>query len=84
MPICPQKGQKGAKVGGAVWENQLFCILLKIGSLVFFDNLHEVREHSGVLFDPTPFLGFFCFAEFDHVSGGPLLFYLVVNACSAH
>ena len=45
MPICPQKGQKGAKVGGAVGKNQLFCILLKISSLDFFDILHEVRDH---------------------------------------
>jgi len=45
MHICPQKGQKGAKVGGAVGKNQLFCILLKIGSLVFFDILHKVRNH---------------------------------------
>ena len=45
MPICPQKGQKGAKVGGAVGKNQLFCILLNIGSLDFFDILHKVRGH---------------------------------------
>ena len=32
----PKKGQKGAKVGGAVGKNQLFCIFLKIGSLDFF------------------------------------------------
>ena len=48
MPICPKNGQKGAKVGGAVGENQLFCILLKIGSLDFFDILHKVREHQRV------------------------------------
>jgi len=41
----PQKGQNGAKVGGAVGKNQLFCILLKIGSLDFFDILHEVKRH---------------------------------------
>ena len=45
MHNCPQKGQKGAKVGRAVGENQLFCILLKIGSLDFIDILHEVRDH---------------------------------------
>jgi len=45
MPICPQKGQKGAKVGGAVGKNQLFCILLKIGSLDFFNILYNVRGH---------------------------------------
>ena len=45
MHICPQKGQKGAKVGGAVGENQLFSILLKIVSLDFFDILHKVRGH---------------------------------------
>ena len=33
--------QKGAKVGVAVGENHLFCILLKIGSLDFFDILHK-------------------------------------------
>jgi len=42
MPICPQKG---AKVGGAVRKNQLFCILLKIGSLDFFNILYKVRGH---------------------------------------
>ena len=36
MPFCPEKGQKGAKVGRAVGKNQLFCILFKIGSLDFF------------------------------------------------
>jgi len=36
---------KRAKVGGAVGKNQLFCILLKIGSLDFFDILHKVRGH---------------------------------------
>ena len=41
----PQKGQKGAKVGGAVRQNQLFHILLKIVSLDFFDILHKVRGH---------------------------------------
>ena len=41
----PQKGQKGAKVGGTDGKNQLFCILLKIESLDFFDILHEVRDN---------------------------------------
>ena len=46
MPFCPKKGQiKGAKVGRAVGQNQLFCILLNIGSLDFFDILHDVRDH---------------------------------------
>ena len=45
MPFCPEKGQKGAKVGGAVGKNQLFCILFKIGPLDFFHILHKVREH---------------------------------------
>ena len=45
MPICPEKGQKGAKVGSAVGKNKLFCILRNIGSLDFFDTLHEVRDH---------------------------------------
>ena len=44
MPFCPKKGQKGAKVGGAVGQNQLFCILLNIGTLDLFDILHEVRD----------------------------------------
>ena len=44
MHICPQKGQKGAKVGGAVGKNQLFCILLKIGSLDFFNILNKVKR----------------------------------------
>ena len=33
--FAPKKGQKGAKVDGAVRENQLFCILLKIGYFNF-------------------------------------------------
>ena len=45
MSFCPEKGPKGAKVGGAVGQNQLFCILLNIGSLDCFDILHEVRDH---------------------------------------
>ena len=44
MPICPQKVKKGAKVGRAVGKNQLFCILLKIGSLDFFHVFHKVIE----------------------------------------
>ena len=48
MPFCPEKGQKEAKVCRAVGQNQLFCILLNIGSLDFFDILTEVRDHSGV------------------------------------
>ena len=43
MLFCPEKGHKGAKVGGAVGQNQLFCILLNVGTLDFFDILHEVR-----------------------------------------
>ena len=45
MPFCPEKGQKRAKVGGAVGQNQRFCILLNIGSLDFSDILHDVRDH---------------------------------------
>ena len=51
MPFFPEKGQKGAKLGGAVGQNQLFCILLNIGSLDFFDILHEVRDQV----DPKQF-----------------------------
>ena len=40
MLIFPQKG---AKVGKAVGKSQLFCIFLKVGSLDFFDILHEVK-----------------------------------------
>ena len=55
MPFCPKKGQKGAKVvGRAVGQNQLFRILLKIGSLDFFDILHEVRGHKLI---QMPFFG---------------------------
>ena len=43
--FLPEKGQKGAKVGGAVRQNQLFCILFNIDSLDFYDILHEVRDH---------------------------------------
>ena len=42
MPVCPKKGQKGAKVGGAVGQNHFFLYLLKIGSYDFSDFLHEV------------------------------------------
>ena len=38
MPFCPEKGQKVAKVVGAVGQNQLFCILLNIGTLDFFNS----------------------------------------------
>ena len=44
MPFCPKKGQKGAKVGGAVGKIQLFCILFKIGSLDFFHILQFFRK----------------------------------------
>ena len=47
-PFTQKKGKKGPKVGRAVGKNQLFCILLKIGSLDFFDILHKVRGHKGV------------------------------------
>ena len=43
--FVPKKGKKGAKMGGTVGKNLLFCILLKIGSLDFFDILHEVKGH---------------------------------------
>ena len=45
MPFLHEKGQKGAKVGGAVGQNNFFCILFNIGSLDFYDILHEVRDH---------------------------------------
>ena len=48
MPFFPEKVQKGAKVGGAVGQNQFFCILLNIGSLNFFNILHEVRPLRGI------------------------------------
>ena len=35
-------------MGGAVGQNQLFCIFLKIDSLDFFDILHKVRGHERV------------------------------------
>ena len=44
MPFCPEKVQKGAKVGRAVGQNQRICIFLNIGSLDFSDILHEVRD----------------------------------------
>ena len=37
-------------------ENGISCILLNIGTLDFFDILHEVRDLSGVYVDPKPFL----------------------------
>ena len=57
MPFYPEKWQKGAKVGGAVGQNKLFCILLKIDSFDFFDILHNVRDHQGVKLTATHFLG---------------------------
>ena len=41
----PKIWQNGEKVGGAVGKNLLFYILLKIGTLIFFDILHEVKRH---------------------------------------
>ena len=56
MPFCPEKGQKGEKVGRPVGQNQLFCILLKIGSLDFFDILHLMLEGiKGYKLPQTPF-----------------------------
>ena len=49
MPICPQIWQKGAKVGRAVGKNQLFCILLKIGSLdflIFCIKLEDIKGYK--------------------------------------
>ena len=57
MPFCPEKGQKGAKVGRAVGKNQLFCILFKIGSLDFFHILHKVRGHYWLTFCANPISG---------------------------
>ena len=51
----PQKGQNGAKVGGAVGKNQLFCILLKIGSLDFFNILYKLEGIKGYKLPQTPF-----------------------------
>ena len=45
MPVSQKKEQNGAKVGGAVGKNQLFCILFNIGTLDIFDILHKVRGH---------------------------------------
>ena len=51
----PKKGQNGAKVGRAVGKNHFFCILLKIGSLDFFDILHQVKGIKGYKLPHTPF-----------------------------
>ena len=45
MPVSPKKGKNGAKVGRAVGKNQLFYILLKIGSLYFFNILYKGRGY---------------------------------------
>ena len=67
MPFSPKKGQKRAKVSGAVGQNQHFCILLNIVSLHFFGILHEVRDHYGVKVDPKPFFKEnSLFANFGH------------------
>ena len=55
MSFSPEKRQKGAKVGGAVEKNQLFCILFKIGSLDFFHILHKVEGIKGYKLPQTPF-----------------------------
>ena len=47
MPFCPEKGQKRGKVGRAVGQNQLFCILLNIGSLDFFEIGPPSNEGKG-------------------------------------
>ena len=53
MHFCPEKGQKGAKVGGAGGKNQLFCLLFKIGSFIFFHILHKVSRHYRVKTAPN-------------------------------
>ena len=53
--FAPKKGQKGAKVDGAVGKNHLFCILLNIGSLDFFNILYKVRGLKGYKLPQTPF-----------------------------
>ena len=54
MPICPQKG---AKVGRAVGENQLFVILLKIGSLDFLIFCIQLEGLKGYKLLQMPFFG---------------------------
>ena len=46
-------------MGRAVGQNQLFCILLKIVSLDFFNILHKVRGHIRVKTDPDAIFGEF-------------------------
>ena len=40
-----QKRTKRVKSGWGSWKKNIFCILLKIGSLDFFNILHKVRGH---------------------------------------
>ena len=48
MPFCPEKGQKGAKVGGAVGKNKLFCILYsKLSHYIFLIFCMELETING-------------------------------------
>ena len=53
----PKKGQNGAKVGGAVGKNQLFCILLKIIYFLIF--CMKLKGIKGYKLLQTPFSGKF-------------------------
>ena len=48
-----RKRAKRHKSGRAVGKNQLFCLLFKIGSLIFFHILHKVRGHYRVKTAPN-------------------------------
>ena len=43
--FAPKKGKKEQKWAGQLEKINFFCILLKIGSLVFFNILYKVRGH---------------------------------------
>ena len=53
MPFCHENGQKGAKVGGAVRQNKLFCILLKIDFFIYCMKLETIKGYKLTL---NPFL----------------------------
>ena len=53
MPFCHEKGQKEAKVGRTVWQNQLFCIYCSILAhcifLIFCMKLETIKGYKLVL-----------------------------------
>ena len=71
MPVCPKKGQKGAKVGGAVGLNVFaYCsISAHYIFLIFYINLEDIKEYK---LSQTPYLRKFSFLRFRPKSSRPI------------